>query len=438
MNSVELRAKREAAEKQFDALMNKRTEERSADEHKKFMDGFKSLKEDIERLNDEIEVALVAEKTAAKQADKAFSTSTRKTEEQKALSSFSLSRSFAISAGTAKFDGAEKEVHDETIRNAPTDFSAEGVAIAPKYMRIAPKQGMDDNEKRTFFREQHRDLNVTTAGDGGYTVATDLGAFIPVLMPTPIIRNLGATIMGGQTANLDFPTGATRATAVWEGEVDAAAETSPTFGTIQLRPKRLAAYAVESKQLLIQSNIAIENYLRNLMSAAVSDALDNAAFNGTGTPPVPEGIENITGVGSVTSAGIANFDEAMAYEFKDDLSAAYALKGNLAWVMGNATDSTLRQVDLATDIGIRLLGGVAGQQNNNMINYQSFASDLINADSIIFGNWEELMLAQWGALDILVNPYSLDTTGQVRLTINSYWDLNVKHPASFSIAADLV
>jgi hypothetical protein len=56
--------------------------------------------------------------------------------------------------------------------------------------------------------------------------------------------------------------------------------------------------------------------------------------------------------------------------------------------------------------------------------------------AIIFGNWEELYLLQWGGIDLVVNPYSLDTTSQVRVTINSWWDIAVRHKESFSAMKD--
>ena len=440
MKSIELKAQREAAEKKWDALLEGRKDDATKEEHEKFMSQFKSLRDEITRLNEEIEVALESEKIAQRKADRVAAQSKKGSEEVRASRDYSLARAFKISDGKERFDGLEKEVHDQTVADSPSSWSPEGVAIPAEYMRISPKAGLPDNERRTTMKAMYaqRDLNVTTPGDGGYTVPTDLGTIVPVLMPTPLIRTLGATILGGQTANLDFPRGATRASAAWEGEVDANAETSPTFDDINLRPKRVGAYAVVSKRLIIQSNVAIEAYIRDLMSSAVDEKLDEAAFNGSGIAPVPEGIENITGVGSVTTTNLAGFTEAKAYEFKQALSAAYALKGNLGWVTKPTIADALRQLNIDAGSGIRLLGGIAGQMNNNMLTYPVFESDLLAAGDTIFGNWSELLLAQWGALDIVVNPYSLDTTNQVRLTINSHWDVNVKHPASFAMAVDSV
>ena len=56
--------------------------------------------------------------------------------------------------------------------------------------------------------------------------------------------------------------------------------------------------------------------------------------------------------------------------------------------------------------------------------------------AIIFGNWQELMIGQWGGIQLIVNPYSLDKSGQVRITVNSFWDVALRHPASFAAIKD--
>lgn len=426
---IELKAERAAKQKAFDDLMASRKSDFTAEERSAFMAKFNDFESELKNLDEDIKVSEVTEQRASEKARTTIDRSGRKTEEQKVRESFSLLRALQISGNKIPMSGVEKEVHEEVCSKAPENWSPSGVAMPAEFMTVVPKRGLYDNEKR--------DLNVTTPGDGGYTVATTLGGFIPVLMPNPIIRNLGATILTGLTGNLDFPRGTNRAVANWEGETDPSAETSLTFDLMQLRPHRVSAHSIVSKQLLIQSSIAMENYVRAMLSAAVAEALDIAAFNGAAGGDNPVGLENISGVGSVVTGGINSITEAMVYEFKDDLSAAFALKGNLAWVMTNAADSALRQLDLATDVGIRLLGGIAGQQNSMLLNYPTYISDLLASDSLIFGNWSELVLGQWGGLDLQVNPYSLDINAQIRITVDSWWDVNVRHAASFSMATDL-
>jgi hypothetical protein len=54
----------------------------------------------------------------------------------------------------------------------------------------------------------------------------------------------------------------------------------------------------------------------------------------------------------------------------------------------------------------------------------------------LFGNWEELMIAQWAGLDITLDNFTLAGKAQIKLIINSWWDIAVKHPASFAAIKD--
>jgi len=57
--------------------------------------------------------------------------------------------------------------------------------------------------------------------------------------------------------------------------------------------------------------------------------------------------------------------------------------------------------------------------------------------AVVFGNFSDLVLAQWGnALDIIVNPYSRDTEGIVRITASTFVDAGVRRPASFAAMLD--
>jgi hypothetical protein len=47
-----------------------------------------------------------------------------------------------------------------------------------------------------------------------------------------------------------------------------------------------------------------------------------------------------------------------------------------------------------------------------------------------------LVIAQWGGLDVQVNPYSLDTTGLVRITAAAFGDNAVLRAGSFAAMLD--
>ena len=56
--------------------------------------------------------------------------------------------------------------------------------------------------------------------------------------------------------------------------------------------------------------------------------------------------------------------------------------------------------------------------------------------AMIFGNFNDLVVGEWGALDLLFDPYTGSTTGAMRVTAFMDCDVAVRHAQSFSATQD--
>lgn len=325
-----------------------------------------------------------------------------------------------------KLEGLEKEMHEEALQEAKRSGTAlEGVGV-PSF----------------FVDFEKRDLVVGTDAAGGYTVPTILDGFIGPLRPMLKVRELGATVLTGLNGNLDIPkqTGVTSAT--WEGEQDENAESDPTFGKVSMTPKRLGALTEVGKQLLFQSSLAVEQLVRNDLSIAVQTALDSAAINGSGTAPIPEGILNTTGIGSVAigTNGGAPLRSHLIDLWKE-IAVDNADQGALAFLTTPGVKAKLMNTLL--DSGS---GRFVWEENSSLVGYRAETSTQVpsnltkgtgtNLHAIIFGYWRDLMIGQWNGIDMVIDPYTKATTATVRLVINSWWDLAVRHAESFAAIVD--
>ena len=124
-----------------------------------------------------------------------------------------------------------------------------------------------------------RALNVGTNTAGGYTVDDELltDSFIDLLMEYTAATGL-VTRLDDLMGNLTFPRQDARSTAQWVGETTAAAEQNPTFDVVQMSPKHLRAWTRVSTQLLRQSSISVEQFLRRDLARAVAKAMDSPPF----------------------------------------------------------------------------------------------------------------------------------------------------------------
>jgi len=201
-----------------------------------------------------------------------------------------------------------------------------------------------------------------------------------------------------------------------------------------LRPNRLAAVTTLSKQLLMQSSFSAEQWVRSELENAVARAVDSAGIQGNsasidgilGT----SGVSDITFGGAVTRAKLINLITKVAVENAD--------VENMGFLMNPIIKGELQNLETDSGSGLFVM-----DKANELFGYKVGISTLVPTNisstktAVIFGNFRDLVIANWGGLDIIVNPYSLDTTSQVRITINSFWDIKLKQPKSFAFGNDI-
>lgn len=61
-----------------------------------------------------------------------------------------------------------------------------------------------------------------------------------------------------------------------------------------------------------------------------------------------------------------------------------------------------------------------------------------NLHSLIYGIWNQLVLAYWSGIDILVDPYTGSSSGTVRVVALQDMDIQVRHNEAFSVVVDML
>ena len=54
---------------------------------------------------------------------------------------------------------------------------------------------------------------------------------------------------------------------------------------------------------------------------------------------------------------------------------------------------------------------------------------------IVFGNWADLIIGQWGGLEITVDNLTQATNGAIRLVVNGYFDVVKRRDTSFAVGS---
>ncbi len=302
----------------------------------------------------------------------------------------------------------------------------------------------------TSLRMQRDVMEVGTTTTGGHTVQTEVQDIISLLRNRMMVRQMGAQVLSGLTGNLSFPRQDSANSLSWVGENPGSdvSDTNLTFDQVSMSPKTAQASTAYSRQLLVQSSADIENFVRNDLATINALGIDLAAINGSGSNNQPRGILNTTGIGSVVGGtnGAAP-DWADIVQLETEVAVDNADVGNLAYLTNAKVRGKLKVTEKASGTA-QYIWGDSGEAGMGMMNgYRAGVSNQVpgnltkgTADSIcsaiIFGNWADLMIGEWGAMELLVDPYRLKKQGLIEITSFILVDMALRHPESFAAMKD--
>lgn len=278
-----------------------------------------------------------------------------------------------------------------------------------------------------------RDLTVATAGAGGYLVGAQNVSFIELLRNKSVVFNMGAVRLSGLRDNVTIPKHSATGSTTWlANEAAQLSEVNQTFVQVSLTPKTVGGYTEISRQLLLQSNPSIEGIVSADLATIVALDIDLKALNGSGASGQPTGILNTAGIGSVTGTSL---DYADIVEFQTDVFAGNALSGNAGYVTTGAVAGLLKGRVKFTSTASPIW---EGRLEEGLVDgYRAMASNQMPSATMIFGDFAQLIVAEWGVLEVEANPYADFKAGIVGVRAIASIDIGVRYPTAFSAASSI-
>ncbi len=287
----------------------------------------------------------------------------------------------------------------------------------------------------------------TSAGVGGINQTVLYQSFIEKLRHRTLIDKIGARYMAGLVGKFYLPRQSATGTAYWLGENGSPTTSSQAIDQVALTPNTLGAYTDLTRQFVEQTSLDAEAFVRDDLARVLAIEIDRAAFAGDGTSNAPTGLLHISGISHNVRSGpgsALSWDDVVGMETA--VAAADADMGNLSYV----TNTKVRGL-LKTTLRSNVAGAKYIWDDNNTINgYPAFAGNNIPSNngpegseahgsnsSIIFGDFSSLVVAMWGGLDIMVDPYTLSSSGGVRIVALQDIDIKVRHNQSFYTIDDV-
>lgn len=313
--------------------------------------------------------------------------------------------------------GFERECHGEIMKRLGLNASVHGGFYMPVDI-------------------QRRDLTVGTASAGGNLVGTDLQpqSFIDLLRARAVTAQLGMTMLTGLVGNVTIPKLTGASTAYWlANEATPITESNHTFGQLALSPKTLGAYTEISRQLMMQSTPSVDALVMQDFAKVMTLAIDLAVLEGSGSSGQPTGISNTAGIGSVSGSSIAL---AGITEFQTDLATANALDPNCAFVTTPAVAGLLVQrARISSTDSVTLWKG--NVLEGTVEGFRARTTTQITAATMTFGDFAQAVLAEWGMLEIALNPYASFTAAISGIRAIQSVDVGIRQAAAFSRATSI-
>jgi len=276
--------------------------------------------------------------------------------------------------------------------------------------------------------QMHRDLTAGGAPAGGYLVESQIFDIAPTPRASPKVVQLGARVVGPLTGNGLIPRLTAGGTITWHtDEATQTSESTPSLLSMAFTPKTASSFIEISRLALLQSES--QSIVEDDVRVALRVAADLAAINGSGASGQTLGLLNTPGIGTVTGTSIT-WDGIL--EFESDVSSSNVLLNDSTF--GYLSTPAVRKLLKNRE---RFTGAGPIWDGKSMNGYSALASMNVPTATLIAGDWSQLVIATWGALEIRVDPFTAFKSGIVGVQAIMSIDTGLRYPAAFSAATSV-
>ena len=387
-----------------------------------------------EVVKDETEEAVVEEKETDDETEEVIDETTKETDDETVMDN-EETKEDEIETETEETKEEEKETRNNETKNH-TKMNKE-FRLIKAINDIANNRSVDETAQAVVKAgaEEMRKAGVSYGGqiqlptselrtaitvtaEGEDVVATEIYDILEPLRAKNVLVAAGAKFITGLVGDVQVPS-MSAGNVTWEGETASAKDGGQTFTAVKLSPKRLTAYVDISKQFLVQDSKSAEALIRQDIINAINSKLEATILgSAVGTTTQPAGIFN-----GKSKKTIASFKDVCDLEAKiEDANVI----GECKYVMSNKAKAALRNMaKSAKSTELVMEGGaIDGTAVLNTSN--------VEEQNVVYGDFSNLAIGQWGSIDLLVDPYTKAADGQVRLVVNAFFDAKVLRDGAFA------
>lgn len=363
-------------------------------------------------------------KTTAKSASELGFT----TKEHQRYSLFRVMRMLSAQSGadTARFTN-EAAFELECSRSVAKQLGRDpdGIFIPADILR----RPIDPNEVRRVMGGT-RAMTAQPGASGGYMVGVENMGFIDILRNRSVLSRMGARTLSGLVGNVTIPRQTGSATLAWQaGETTTATATDQTLGQLSLTPKTAIAVTEVGRTLMMQASPSAEGMITADLAKVVATGVDLAGINGAGGAS-PIGIINTAGITTGQDASTATYAKMLA--FQAVAAEANAILGGAGYVTTPTVAAALMARSRFANTDTPLWDG--NILDGTMCGFPAMSSKQIPTSNALFGSFEEVIIGEWGVLELTMNPYQSFNAGVVGIRAIYTVDVLTRYPQAFVLS----
>ena len=168
--------------------------------------------------------------------------------------------------------------------------------------------------------------------------------------------------------------------------------------------------------------------MAEILGVVLSQAIDLEGLEGTGANGQPTGVLNTSGVNTLTTAGntitrseALNALAAIEADNIDTTDAVFIMHPN----------DYARIAQTVVDAGSGLF--VIDAASNTILGRRVLQTTKATEGKVYLGILEHLLVAMFGGVDLVVDPYTNAASAKIGITSHMMADVNVRHPQAFNV-----
>jgi HK97 family phage major capsid protein len=344
---------------------------------------------------------------------------------------YSISRALSVFNDHKRVDGIEGERSQEIAltRGKPQGF----------YMPW-------DVKLRGRHKVQNRDLTLTTGtGSVGILVEPTL---IELLRARLVFEQLGGTVIPNCVGKFALPRQTAASQYYFVGEATSVTAGNPVIDQVNFVPKTMGISVPITRKFLFESSLDAMTVVEQDVVKSLTVGLDATALAGSGSGATPTGVLNQSSVTTITLAadsangGVMTYADALAFETA--VANSNADQGSLGWATTPGVRAKLKQTPkIGSTFPVFVwsdenqVNGYPAMVTTNMPKNLTKGTGT-NLNSIIFGNWNDAVLAMWSGIDVVIDPYTQAAAGGVIYNALIEVDVQLRHGTSFAVAGTVI